>query len=174
MKYCYTDFIPTILDYFCTLKKGELFYEWGIPFLISGVFYYNADYFLTSDFKKDVATILIPMLTGVFAILVGFTITAIAIFTTADRAKTPILDKESDRSILDVKISYFRFVYVHLIFSAIAGLGMLVVAISSFFLLSSSLPAHQVIISILIFGTLLNILLTVRNATNLYYIFFRR
>lgn len=173
MKYCFTDFIFTVFDYFSIIKKREIVFEWIIPLLVALIVYFWGKNNINSEFKKDILTTFIPMLTNIFAILVGFTITAIAIFTTSTD-KNEILDRESDREILGKKINYFRFVYANLIFSSIAGLSMLIITISSFFLLPTCLIKKELILAILIFGTLLNILLAIRNTTNLYFIFFRR
>lgn len=167
MKYCYTDYSFAILDYFSIIRKNEFIFEWILPFLTAVVSYLWGRDAVTDEFLKS----FISALTNIFAILVGFTITAIAIFTTADINKHEILCKMSKREINGVEVPYFRFVYVNLIFSSVAGLIMIALALLSLFLLS--VLKGEIILAILVFGTLLNLFLSVRNATNLYLIFFR-
>ena len=169
MKWCYTDYIFTILDYFSVIRKGEFVFEWITPLFVAAATYCFSQSHL--HLTEDVIKSFVSVLTNVFAILVGFTIAAIAIFTTADYEKNEILAKQSGRQIQGKGISYFRFVYINLIFSSVIGLLMLVLCLVVF-LLTPCLK-EDVILSVLIFGALLNILLALRNTTNLYFIFFR-
>ena len=167
MKYCYTDFAFAILDYFSIINRSEFIFEWGFPFLAAiASFLWGRD-LATDDFLKS----FISILTNVFAILVGFTMTAIAIFTTADIEKNKVLGKTSIREIHGVKVEYFRFVYINLIFSSVAGLAMIALTLASLFFLP--FVKNEITLLFLVFGTLLNLFLGLRNATNLYFIFFR-
>ena len=93
MKFIYTDFSFTIIDYIFTIKEREVVYEWIIPLALSILVYFKVDDIpgitINFDFIKSIISILINM----FAILVGFTMAAIAIFTTADISKSEILGK---------------------------------------------------------------------------------
>lgn len=166
MKYCYTDFTIPILDYFSVLSRSEFIFEWILPVIVSVLSLFLSDCIATDDFLKT----FISSLTNVFAILVGFTITAIAIFTTADIEKHKFLGKLSNKEIHGVKILYFRFIYINLIFSSLSGILMIGLCLVSLFILP--FVENKVVLAVLVFGALMNLLLAIRNATNLYFVFF--
>lgn len=173
MKFLYTDFGFTIIDYIFTIKKREIVYEWLLPLGISFLVYYKIDDIpgikINCDFIKSTISILINM----FAILVGFTMAAIAIFTTADISKVEILGKESERKIRGKKISNYRFVFLNLIYSAISSLFMLLLTL--FFTIALYFDKYSLLIlAVLCFGTLHVLFLSIRNITTLYFIFFNQ
>lgn len=171
MKFIYTDFSFTILDYISTIKKREIVYEWLLPLIVSLIVYFKVEDIpgikIDCEFIKSIISILINL----FAILVGFTMAAIAIFTTADVSKIPILQKLSERKIRGNQIKNYRFVFLSLIYSAISSLFMLLVTlIFTIFLYFDKFSLA--ILVILTFGTLHVLFLSVRNITTLYFIFF--
>jgi len=170
MKYCYTDYVFTILDYFSIINKKEFIFEWIVP-LTFGI----ASYFLVQDHmigSSDNMFInnFLTILTNLFAILVGFTIATVAIFTTTDAKKIDVLNKVSDRELRGYKIPWFRFVYVNLIYSAVAGIVMLILTLLSQML--SLVVKDEVIVCVLVAGALHSLLLSLRNTTNLYFIYY--
>jgi len=173
MKFLYTDFTFTIIDYIRTIKKREIIYEWIIPIIISTIVYFRAESIpgikINCEFIKSIISILINL----FAILVGFTMAAIAIFTTADITKITILQELSERTIRGNKIRNYRFVFLNLTYSAISSLFMLLITlIFTIFLYYDKYSL--LILSILTFGTLHVLLLSIRNITTLYFIFFNK
>lgn len=171
MKFLYTDFTFTIADYLFTIKKREIVYEWILPFLISLLVFFKVEDIpgikIDCEFIKSTISILINM----FAILVGFTMAAIAIFTTADITKIKILGELSERKIHGKNISNYRFVFLSLIYSAISSLFMLLLTlVFTIFLYYDKYSL--LILAILSFGTLHVLFLSVRNITTLYFIFF--
>lgn len=173
MKFIYTDFSFTIIDYIFTIKKREVVYEWIIPLAISILIYFKIDDIpgitINFDFIKAIISILINM----FAILVGFAMAAIAIFTTADISKIEILGKDSERKIRGNPISNYRFVFLNLIYSAISSLFMLILTL--FFTIALYFDKYSLLIlAILCFGTLHVLFLSIRNITTLYFIFFNQ
>ena len=173
MKFLYTDFAFTILDYISIIKKREIVYEWLLPLLVSLVVYFKVEDIpgikIDFEFIKYIITILINL----FAILVGFTMAAIAIFTTADISRIPILQELSEREIRGDKIKNYRFVFLNLIYSAMSSLFMLLVTL--IFIIFLYFDKYSlVILSILTFGTLHVLFLSVRNITTLYFIFFNK
>lgn len=171
MKFLYTDFSFTILDYISTIKKREIVYEWLLPFIVALILYFKVEDIpgikIDCEFIKSIISILINL----FAILVGFTMAAIAIFTTADVSKIPILQELSERKIRGNQIKNYRFVFLNLIYSAISSLFMLLVTlIFTIFLYFDKYSL--VILAVLTFGTLHVLFLSVRNITTLYFIFF--
>lgn len=171
MKFLYTDFSFTIADYISTIKKREITYEWVLPVVLSILVYFKVEDIpgikIDSDFIKYIISILINM----FAILVGFTMASIAIFTTADITKIEILGKLSDRKIHGKEISNYRFVFLNLIYSAISSLFMLLVTL--IFTICLYFDKYSLLIlAILSFGTFHVLFLSIRNITTLYFIFF--
>jgi hypothetical protein len=171
MKFLYTDFSFTVVDYLSTIRKREITYEWILPIVLSILVYLKVEDIpgiqIDSKFIKNIISILINM----FAILVGFTMASIAIFTTADVNKIEILGKLSDRKIHGKEISYYRFVFLNLIYSAISSLFMLLVTlIFTIFLYFDKYSL--LILAILSFGTFHVLFLSIRNITTLYFIFF--
>ena len=146
-------------------------YEWLIPFILALLVFYKVDDIpgiqINCDFIKSTISILINM----FAILVGFTMAAIAIFTTADISKIPILNTLSDREIHGNRISNYRFIFLNLIYSAISSLVMLLLTlVFTIFLYFDKYSL--LILAVLCFGTLHVLFLSIRNITSLYFIFF--
>jgi hypothetical protein len=173
MKFLYTDFGFTLLDYISTIKKREIIYEWGLPLLLSIVVYFKIGDIpgikINCDFMKSIISLLINL----FAILVGFTMAAIAIFTTADVSKIPILQELSERKIRGNRIRNYRFVFLNLIYSAISCLFMLLVTL--FFTIFLYYDKFSLLIlSFLTFGTMHVLFLSIRNITTLYFIFFNK
>lgn len=171
MKFLYTDFSFTILDYISTIKKREIVYEWLLPLILSLIVYFKIDDIpgikIDCEFIKSIISVLINL----FAILVGFTMAAIAIFTTADVSKIPILQELSDREIRGNKIRNYRFVFLNLIYSAISSLIMLLSTL--FFTIFLYFDKYSLLIlSFLTFGTMHVLFLSIRNITTLYFIFF--
>ncbi len=171
MKFLYTDFSFTILDYISTIKKREIAYEWLLPLIISLLVYFKVEGIpgikIDCEFIKSIISILINL----FAILVGFTMAAIAIFTTADVSKVPILQELSEREIRGNKIKNYRFIFLNLIYSAISSLFMLLITL--FFTIFLYFDKYSLLIlSILTFGIMHVLFLSVRNITSLYFVFF--
>ncbi|MDA8091546.1 MAG: hypothetical protein M0Z61_15160 [Nitrospiraceae bacterium] len=167
-KYCYTDFVFSILDYFSILNKKEFAFEWIPPIIAALAAYIFGKKYATDDFLKT----FLSLITNVFAILVGFTIAAIAIFASIDIEKNGILNKKSDREIRGKEISYFRFVFINLVFSAVVGIIMLAAALFSFFMMQ--FIENAIVLSLIVFGTVFNLLAAIRNTTNLYFVLFKR
>ncbi len=164
MSFCYKDFGFPILDYFIVTKRAEYIYEWGVPLVISII--------ICLFVKVDIETIkaFSSLVVDMFAILIGFTITAIAILATIDIKKHSILSKSSKRKIFQDEISYFRFIYINLIFSCITGIT--IVCLALFSVIVSSILYPQLVFFVLVFGVLFNLFLTIRNMTNIYFALF--
>jgi hypothetical protein len=169
MKFYYSDFNHTIVDYFSVLKKREIVYEFLTPLVLSGALFLFFDAVIPHGKVDTFFSAFSSLLVNVFAILVGFTIAAIAIFTTIDHDKIRFLTKLSDRVIHRARITNFHFIYINLIYSALASITMLIFTISSY-ILSFILPLHFLIL-FLVFGALHVMLLTIRNITTIYLLF---
>jgi len=169
MKLCYSDFTYTIRDYFEIIKKRELVYEFIIPIIMSVLFYTFIFQLIPIKGISGYVTNFMSLLVNVFAILVGFTITAIAIFTSVDHKKIELLSKMNERKISGKCVTNYRFIYVNLIYSAFASIVMLIFTLSSFILML--LIQERVLLALLIAGTLHVLLLSLRNVTTIYFTF---
>jgi hypothetical protein len=172
MKYCYTDFAFTILDYFSVINGREFIFEWLMPLLMAIASYFIVQYNIGEQSVSVFLNNFLSILTNLFAILVGFTIATVAIFTTADASKIETLNKTSDREIRGKGIPWYRFIYVNLIYSAVAGIFMLILTLLSQLL--TLVVKDEVIIAVLVMGALHSLLLSLRNITNLYFIFYEQ
>lgn len=171
MKFIYTDFSFTILDYISTIKKREIVYEWILPIFISVIVYFKVEDIPGIKINCEFIKSMIAILINLFAILVGFTMAAIAIFTTADVSKVPILNMLGERKIRGNKITNYRFIFLNLIYSAISSLFMLLLTL--FFTIFLYFDKYSMLIlSVMTFGTMHVLFLSVRNITSLYFVFF--
>ena len=172
MKYCYTDFAFAILDYFSVINGKEFIFEWVVPLLVAIASYFFVQNNVVVQSSSNFLSNFLSILTNLFAILVGFTIATVAIFTTTDAKKIETLDKLSDREIRGKRIPWYRFIYVNLIYSAVAGIFMLILTLLSQLL--TLVLRDEIIISILVMGALHSLLLSLRNTTNMYFIFYEQ
>ncbi|MEO5358202.1 MAG: hypothetical protein H7844_13025 [Nitrospirae bacterium YQR-1] len=168
------DFRIPIIEYFIVLKRNEFIYEWCFPLALTTSLYFLCNDYINTEFVKFFISTTISLI----AILLGFTIAAIAIFTTANQDRTPVLKVESERKILGKSITYFTLIYMNFVFSIISGTAILMMTILNLFLLSSvninnpyMVKIVFIIFFLIVFGILQNILLSLRNITSLYLIF---
>ena len=113
MKFYYSDYNHTIYAYFSALKKREITYEFVTPFVISALFYFFFCSLVPPAKIENFFSSFTSLLVTVFAILVGFTIAAIAIFTTIDHDKIKFLTEENERTVDGRKITNFHFIYIN-------------------------------------------------------------
>jgi hypothetical protein len=178
MKYFYTDYFIFPLDYIGVIKKEEVIYEWLLPLIVIIAGYWLGHGHLGIPVIKEMLSIIINM----FAILIGFNAAAIIILITTDLSSNKILGAVSDRAILNVRITWFRFIYLNIAYSTITSLIILIIALLSLLFMpivqTMALKyiryAGEVVFYGILFGTLHVLLVTVRNTTNLYYVFFDR
>lgn len=169
---CYSDFTHTIHDYYSLLKKREIVYEFVIPLVVAVIYFYMSDRLLpnnnielTSYFNSFTS-----LLVNVFAVLVGFTIAAVTIFTTIDHTNNTILNKINKERIISGKpVTNFRFVYVNFIYSAFSSIAMLIFTLSCYLL--NHIICEKLLLAVLIFGSLHVLFLSLRNITTLYFSF---
>ena len=173
MKKVYIDFLIPPFHYFAVLSKGEALYEWAIPAIITGIAFLIG-YLLKLPFDANFLKQYVGVLINLLAILVGFTITSVAIFVTIDMTKDGFLSKKSGRDIYGSSISWYHFIYLNLVQAIITGIIFLGLSLASFLLLAREIKCFlPVIFIILTFGTAHILLLSMRNITNLYFAFFK-
>jgi hypothetical protein len=172
VKLAYSDFMIPVFHYFALLNRHEFVYEWVVPALLTAGACLVANFWgfcIDAGFLKQFVGALINL----FAILVGFTITSVAIFVTIDRAKNDFLSKTSSRCIFGDPITWYHFIYLNLIYAIVVGVILLGLSLGSLLLLTRVTDGLSVaIFSVLTFGTAHLLLLSMRNVTNLYFAFF--
>ncbi|OPY75823.1 MAG: hypothetical protein A4E63_00234 [Syntrophorhabdus sp. PtaU1.Bin050] len=172
MKRAYIDVLIPAFHYFAVLNRGEFLYEWVIPGLITGIALL-AGYFLKLPFDATFLKQYVGVLVNLLAILVGFTITSVAVFVTIDMKKDGFLSKMSERRIYGSPITWYHFIYLNLVHGVITGIVLLGLSLASFLLLAREVRGMlPFIFIVLTFGTAHLLLLSMRNITNLYFAFF--
>ncbi len=173
MKVVYADALFVIMDYFLAIKMREVVYEWFIPMALAGLCI-GAHLIMWPFVTGEVLERFTSALINLFAILVGFTITTVAVFTTTNKANNPFLSELSTRDIGGTKITWYQFIYVNLIYGIIAGIAVLCCTLVALLIdKQSGVPnVRLTAFAVLVFGTAHVLLLTIRNVTNLYYAFF--
>lgn len=172
MKWVYSDFLILVFHYFALLNRREVVYEWVIPGILTTGAALVANFCgfcIDTGFLKQFVGALINL----FAILVGFTITAVAVFVTIDMAKNDFLSKASSRYIFGGPITWYHFIYLNLVYAIVVGVILLGLSLGSLLLLTiDSGKLSVAIFCVLTFGTAHLLLLSMRNITNLYFAFF--
>lgn len=162
----YLDFLILISDYFKTLTKRVVIYEWIIPLLIGlgtfFLFYFKGAPTITDNFNNNVIRLL--------AVLVGFSITIITILTTGhSRNLEEIKAKKTKIVISKEPISLFRLLVINFTYSVIVEVSLILVCLLYPFILDKiELPylTKYVGFSIVMILIVHILLLTIRNLTD--------
>lgn len=172
MKYAYTDFAHPILDYISTLSKKEIVFDLLFPLVLSSITSFAIKYhseLLTKDFVYNVLSVCI----NTQSILLGFTITSIAVFCSINPNEHTLLGKTSDRVIRGTTISWYRYIFSHLIYTAVSGVFLLIIILISLSIHDKTSFQIPILFTATLY--LLHILhVSVRNITNIYFAFFLR
>lgn len=165
-KYIYLEFLQLVKDYFVTLKKKELFFEWFIPLIIGLIFYFF------SNINNNELHNFIPTIVNVLAILVGFSIATITILSTTSSQNVNNLKKIiSDRKIGNKQINLYQLIMIT--FSFILFIEIILLIFNLLICLFSISLYYKILFGINIFFMLHILLLNIRNITNIYFIFYR-
>lgn len=166
----YLEFLLLIADYFRTLSKRVIIFEWLVPFMIGiGIFlllFFGSTTSATIVFKDNAINLL--------GILVGFSITIITILTTGQGQNLDeIKNKKTNIKINKEKITLFRLLLINFTYSVIVEVVLIIVCLI-YPLLIENIEFNQNLkyagFSILVFLILHIMLLTMRNLTDFYLI----
>jgi hypothetical protein len=127
----------------------------------------------TSDFVEKFLSLVMSF----YAILIGFNLVTMSILVTMDLSKTPLLKKDSDRKIMNLYITWYKYVLLNVAYSTVAGVFVLFAALLFYLFLPlvSGLNLIKIfIIGFISFGVLHSLLVTIRNTTNLYVVFSKK
>jgi hypothetical protein len=170
----YGEWLVPIVDYFRTIKKKEVYFEWLVPFLASVLVI--STFLVLGDSDKAISK-LRDILPNTLAILIGFTITSLTVLIASDnqnitRMKTTLTD---NRKIGSHTISLYQLLLINLVYVLFIQLFLLVFIFFVGFIL------HFFNIMLLVnlflffetFTILQIIFLLIRTITNFYFVFYR-
>lgn len=166
----YLEFFLLISDYYKTLNKRVILYEWLLSILIGvGVFYilsYGNSTNSTNVFKDNSINLL--------GILAGFSITIITILTTGQSKNLEeIKKKETDFVINGTKISLFRLLLINFTYSVILESFLIIFCFTYPIILENfniEKTTKYLFFSMLVSSIVHLLLLTIRNLTDFYLI----
>lgn len=165
----YPEWLVPFIEYVSTIKKEEAIYEWGLALFLGGLvfFLYNG--------TVNPANYYVGFIENVLAILIGFSIAAIAVITAGSSKNIEELKERKLREEkgflfkLDddgKKISLYQLLIIELTFAiGIEVFALLYNLIGQFFITGSYLQWY---FSIDVFFVTWAILLTFRAMTNLF------
>lgn len=160
-----------ITDYWMTLRFTEFLFDWLIPLCVGVVIYVRTPPAL-DNFVSFNGTVI-----NLLAILVGFSITGITIFSTNDGSATARLKQRfSDRSISGTKLSLFQLLHLTLTYSLVVELITLVLTLSFSYLSGLKFGITRVSLFYSIDALLVMHVLAVnfRNVTRIYFVFWQQ
>ncbi len=169
----YLEFLILMLDYFKTLTKRILIFEWVFPIVITVIVMFlncESSYIALVAFKENSINII--------GILLGFSIAIITIITTGGGKnienikliKTKILIGKKALSLFEVLLINFTY---SVVIEILIILGCLVMPLMSSFIYFNGI-GKIISYSILVFSVLHILLLTLRNLTDFYFIVTKR
>lgn len=170
----YLDFLLLIFDYFKTLTKRIIIYEWGFPFLISLILFVIFEFNGTPKIIKNFNGNTIRLL----SVLIGFSITIIIILTTGNsknlnqikRIETNFKIKKKNLSLYELLITNFTYSVIIEIILIFASLILpLIFDVIKF----SPLTIH-IFFSFNIFLILHILLINMRNLTDFCFILMKK
>ena len=158
-RYIYLEFLQLVKDYFATLRKNEFLFEWGIPMVVSVIFYFS---------KTNLQGF--SIIINVLAILIGFSITTIAILSSS-KNMNKLKEILSERKIGGQRITLYQLMMITFSFMLFIEIFLLFYnLILKFFTISIH---FRILYSLNIFFITQILLLNLRNMTNIYFISFR-
>lgn len=166
----YLEFFILIFDYYKTLNKRVLIYEWILPILF-GTFILIL---LTNGNSTSATKIFKDNSINLLGILAGFSITIITILTTGQsRNLEEIKKKETNFIINKKKISLFRLLLINFTYSVILESFLIIFCLTYPIILENSnftKDQKYIVFSILVTVIIHLLLLTIRNLTDFYLI----
>jgi hypothetical protein len=165
----YLEFLLIISDYFKTLNKKVIFYEWIFPFIVTFLCTFIGcilDFEVFVSFKDSAI--------NVIGVLLGFSIAVITIITTGSGPNIEqIKNHETSIIISEKRISLYRLFLINFTYSVILEVILIISCLlmpllNKIFLFSFSIKL--IMYSIMVFIVFHILLLTLRNITDFYLI----
>jgi len=169
----YLEFFILIVDYFRTLNKRIIIYEWLLPLVLGLIIFFllkiGANVNATKIFKDNSINLL--------GILAGFSITIITILTTGHSRNLEQIKKvETKVKIGNNKVTLYRLLLINFTYSVILEAFLIIFCLTYPLVLSNlEIPiiGKYVVFSVLVFLIIHVLLLTIRNLTDFYLIITR-
>ena len=171
-KYIYLEFLTPIKDYITTLKQREFVFEWFVPFIVALLIY-------VCILKESSYTESIKQFNGyiitLLGILIGFSMTSVTLLVTSNSKNIERLQETlTNRKVETQLINLYQLVLINFVFVLMIEIFTLLInLIFSLIDTVSDKPKEiwMYFYSINIFLLLNIVLLSIRNTTNIYFVF---
>lgn len=168
----YLEFLLLIGDYFKTLNRRSVVFEWLLPFVLACFTYYH----LGDDVKIfELARKLNDTSITLLGILVGFSITVIAILNTSNSKNIEeIRERETEYKVGGRKISLFQLVLINMTYSVVIEILYLIFSLCIILFWGHfGIYSMKTILCANLFFVLHILFLNIRNITGFYFVLFK-
>lgn len=165
----YIEYLLLIFDYFKTLTKRVLLFEWILPLVITFcilLLNYNYEFSAYKTFKDNSINIL--------GVLLGFSIAIITIITTGSGKNLENIKKKTTKFKINQNVlTLYDLILINFTYSVIVEI-LIIISCLTMPLIASCLTLSNgikiTLYSILVFSVLHILFLTLRNLTDFYFI----
>jgi hypothetical protein len=170
----YGEWLVPIVDYFRTIKRKEVCFEWIVPLLASTLVI--TTFLILGDSVKAISK-LRDILPNTLAILIGFTITSLTVLIASDNQNINRMKatQTNNRKIGNHIISLYQLLLINLVYVLFIQLFLLIFIFFVGFILHFFDYKFLVNTFLFIetFSILQILLLLIRTITNFYFVFYR-
>ncbi|MFN5516056.1 MAG: hypothetical protein ACK5CA_15285 [Cyanobacteriota bacterium] len=171
-KYIYLEFLTPIKDYITTLKKREFVFEWFVPFIMALLIYV---FFLEKGSYKESIKQLNGYIITFLGILIGFSMTSVTLLVTSNSKNIERLQgTQTERRVETQLINLYQLVLINFVFVLMMEIFTLLInLIFSLVDTVSNKPKEiwMYFYTVNVFLLLNIVLLSIRNTTNIYFVF---
>jgi hypothetical protein len=162
----YLDYILIIADYFKTLNKRVIIYEWVVPIVIamafSLLFIIKGLPSITHNFNSNVIRVM--------AVLVGFSITIIIILTTGHSRNLEDIKSHKTKIIMNGgNVTLFRLLIINFTYAVVVEIGLILILLIYPLVLDKvqvSVPLKLIGFAVVLIFVVHVLLLNIRNVTD--------
>lgn len=165
----YLEFLYIFLDYFSTLKKRTIVFEWGLPILTG-----TTCMFLSYLLDINSQYIIIEKSFEYVGILLGFTLAALTLLLSNDKMKdargyqTDVIIRGRKASLYDLVIISFTYL---ILIECFLCIGFLIAQLFNFIFIEKLAICLNSLYIILLFNILMT---TIRTITDMYFILIKK
>lgn len=171
-KYIYMEWLIPIKDYYCSIRKNEVFFEIAVPMIIA--FICSALYFITGNFLIALDR-LAELLPPTISILIGFTVMLITLLLTSSGENVARLKSiETEKILYKKPVTLYQVLHIQFSHSLFSEIFLLFLIFFYLFLKGLDIQNEFSVVFLYVEVYLtLNILLSIlRGITNLYFSFY--
>ncbi len=171
-RFFYREPIIPVLDYLFTLSLDVFIYDIAMPFFVSVLIYFLVLSKISLCSISSFSTVII----GILAILIGFSITSLTIIVSNGNQNIEKLkNTQSSRKLNGKNISLYQLLIITNTYSIVAEIVALLINLSFLFIFKSKIYSisYSIYYSLNIFMLLHIFFLILRNATNIYLVFYK-